>query len=328
MKEFWVDVRPWNKEAALAAIEGGATALLLNNSDEAKSLARIPIIAPDGDLIEGRDFHKIEITDKATEEQAADYARVSRVIVRTTDWTVIPLENLVAVSDRIIAEVADAKEAALALGILEKGVGGILLNSQDPEEIRSVAALLEADGGTVPLLPLTITRITPVGVGDRVCIDTCSLFDEGEGMLVGNTSSALFLVAAETLENPYVSPRPFRVNAGAVHMYILSPDGKTCYLSEIGSGQTGCAVTGDGQSRTVSVGRVKIERRPLLLIEAEHEGRIASAVIQNAETVRLVGEDGVARSVVELKEGDRVLGHLMTGGRHFGVAIDETILER
>ena len=74
MKEFWVDIRPWNKEAALAAIEGGATALLLNNSDEAKSLARIPIIAPDGDLIEGRDFHKIEIIDKATEEQAADYA--------------------------------------------------------------------------------------------------------------------------------------------------------------------------------------------------------------------------------------------------------------
>jgi len=328
MKEFWVEIRPWKKEAALAAIEGGATALLLDRKEDAASLARIPIIAPDGDLLEGRDFQRVEITDKASEEKAAEYARLGPVIVSTTDWTVIPLENLVAVSDHIIAGVEDEAEAGLALGILEKGVGGLLLRSDDPDTIRRVAALIEGDAGTVPLVPLTITGITPVGVGDRVCIDTCSLFAEGEGMLVGNTSSALLLVAAETLDNPYVSPRPFRVNAGAVHMYILSPDGKTRYLSEIGAGDDGTAVAGEGNTRTVAVGRVKIERRPLLLIEAEGEGQTASAIIQNAETVRLVGEDGVARSVVDLKPGDRILGHLMKGGRHFGVAIDETILER
>ncbi|MBR1368196.1 3-dehydroquinate synthase [Methanocalculus chunghsingensis] len=328
MKEFWVEIRPWKKEAALAAIEGGATALLLDTKEDAASLARIPIIAPDGDLLEGRDFRRVEITDKASEEKAAESARLGPVIVSTTDWTVIPLENLVAVSDRIIAGVEDEAEAELALGILEKGVGGLLLTSDDPDIIRRVAALIEGGAGTVPLVPLTITGITPVGVGDRVCIDTCSLFAEGEGMLVGNTSSALLLVAAETLENPYVSPRPFRVNAGAVHMYILAPDGRTRYLSEIGAGDDGTAVAEAGKTRTVAVGRVKIERRPLLLIEAEGEGQTASAIIQNAETVRLVGEDGVARSVVELKPGDRILGHLMKGGRHFGVAIDETILER
>ena len=328
MKEFWVEIRPWKKEAALAAIEGGATALLLDTKEDAASLARIPIIAPDGDLIEGRDFQRVEISDKASEEKAAEQARLGPVVVSTTDWTVIPLENLVAVSDHIIARVEDEAEAELALGILEKGVGGLLLRSDDPEVIRHVAALIEGDAGTVPLVPLTITGITPVGVGDRVCIDTCSLFSEGEGMLVGNTSSALLLVAAETLENPYVSPRPFRVNAGAVHMYILAPDGRTRYLSEIGAGDEGTAIAGAGRTRTVAVGRVKIERRPLLLIEAEGEGQTASAIIQNAETVRLVGEDGGARSVVELKPGDRILGHLMKGGRHFGIAIDETILER
>lgn len=328
MKEFWVEISPWKKEAALAAIEGGATALFLDSKEQAAGLARIPIASTDGDLIEGRDYQRIEISDKATEEQAADYARHGRVIVRTTDWTVIPLENLVAVSDQIIAEVTDAEEAALALGILEKGVGGILLVSDDPGEIRSVAALLEGDGGTVPLVSLTVTGIRSVGVGDRVCIDTCSLLNESEGMLVGNTSSALLLVAAETLENPYVSPRPFRVNAGAVHMYLLAPDGKTRYLSEVGAGQTGSSVAADGKSRSVSVGRVKIERRPMLLIEAERDGAVASAVIQNAETVRLVGEDGNCISVVDLREGDQILGYLTTGGRHFGVAIDETIIER
>jgi len=328
MKEFWVEILPWDKEAALAAIEGGATALLLESKDQAASLARIPIISADGDLMEGRDFKRIEIRDKSTEEQAAEYAKHGRVVVRTTDWTVIPLENLVSVSDRIIAEVNNADEVALALGILEKGVGGILLKSRDPEQIRSVAALMEGDASTLPLLPLTITRITPVGIGDRVCIDTCSLFAEGEGMLVGNTSSALLLIAAETMENPYVSPRPFRVNAGAVHMYILSPDGKTRYLSEISAGDKGTAVSENGRTRTLSVGRVKIERRPLLLVEAAREGQTASAVIQNAETVRLVSEDGTATSIVDLREGDRILGHLMSGGRHFGVAIDETIIER
>lgn len=328
MKEFWVEILPWDKEAALAAIEGGATALLLESKDQAASLARIPIISADGDLMEGRDFHRIEIRDKSTEEKAAECAKNSIVVVNTTDWTVIPLENLVAVSDRIIAEVNSAEEAALALGILEKGVGGILLKSRDPDQIRSVAALMEGDASTTSLVPLTITRIAPVGVGDRVCIDTCSLFDEGEGMLVGNTSSALILVAAETMENPYVSPRPFRVNAGAVHMYILSPDGKTRYLSEISTGDKGTAVFENGRTRTLSIGRVKIERRPLLLVEAACEGQTASAVIQNAETVRLVSEDGTARSIIDLREGDRILGHLMSGGRHFGVAIDETIIER
>ena len=57
-------------------------------------------------------------------------------------------------------------------------------------------------------------------MGDRVCVDTCANMGLGEGMLVGNSSGGLFLVHAESLENPYVAPRPFRVNAGPVHAYI------------------------------------------------------------------------------------------------------------
>ena len=43
------------------------------------------------------------------------------MIVTTSDWTVIPLENLVAQSDQIIATVKNVKEAELALHVLEKG---------------------------------------------------------------------------------------------------------------------------------------------------------------------------------------------------------------
>lgn len=167
-------------------------------------------------------------------------------------------------------------------------------------------------------------------MGDRVCVDTCTMMHDGEGMAVGNTSSAFLLVHAETLENPYVSPRPFRVNAGAVHSYALVAGGKTSYLSEISAGDRVLIVNSAGETEEATVGRVKIEKRPLLLVEAEPEGGGApiSAVLQNAETIRLMREDGSAVSVIDLKPGDRILGRMEKGGRHFGHAIEETILEK
>ncbi|MDD1718967.1 MAG: 3-dehydroquinate synthase II, partial [Methanoregulaceae archaeon] len=168
----------------------------------------------------------------------------------------------------------------------------------------------------------------PVGMGDRVCVDTCSMLSDGEGMLVGNTSSGFLLVHAETLENPYVAPRPFRVNAGAVHAYALMPGGKTSYLSDLKVGDRVLVTDSCGKAKEEVVGRVKIERRPLLLIEAESSGSKMGLVLQNAETIRLVTEDGCAKSVVALSVGDCVIGYTSEGGRHFGVAVKEKILEK
>ncbi|MEN6609980.1 MAG: 3-dehydroquinate synthase II, partial [Methanoregulaceae archaeon] len=140
----------------------------------------------------------------------------------------------------------------------------------------------------------------------------------------------MLLVHAETLENPYVAPRPFRVNAGAVHAYVMGGDGRTPYLSDLRTGDHLTVIDARGNARDAVVGRVKIERRPLLLVEAESEGAAAkvSLVLQNAETIRLVAENGGAISVAQLKTGDRILGSAMSGGRHFGVAVKETILEK
>jgi len=250
------------------------------------------------------------------------------VVVSAEDWTVIPLENLVAQADRIIACVHTRAEAELALNILEKGVAGILLQTDDPGVVKETGALIQRGQERCNLVPFTITTIRPAGMGDRVCVDTCSMMKEGEGMLIGNTSSAFLLVHAETLENPYVAPRPFRVNAGAVHAYILSPGGKTAYLSDLSAGDRVMVAGKDGETREVTVGRVKIEQRPLLIVEAEANGKPYSLVLQNAETIRLVGEDGRARSVVEIAPGDRVLGCTMDAGRHFGMAVREKILEK
>jgi 3-dehydroquinate synthase II len=328
MKQFWVDIRPWNKEIATTAIESGADAVVVDRADDIRRLGRITTIAPDGDLKIGTDVAEISITDKASENKAAGIKDKKFVIVTTSDWTVIPLENLVAQSDRIIAKVRDQKEAELAATVLERGVAGILLESKDPAVVRAVAQRIKASAGQVSLVPFTVTKITPVGMGDRVCVDTCSMLEDGQGMLMGNTSSAMLLVHAETLENPYVAPRPFRVNAGAVHAYIMLPDGKTAYLSDLAIGGSVLVADAEGKARSAIVGRTKIERRPLLLVEAEAEGAKVSLILQNAETIRLVQEDGSAMSVVHLKKGDRVMGCALEGGRHFGIAVKETIIEK
>ena len=328
MKQFWVDCRPWNKDVATTAIESGADAIVADRAEDVKRLGRITTAAPDGDLVFGKDVIECTITDKASENEAAQKGKNRIVVVTTSDWTVIPLENLVAQSDRIVAAVKDTHEAELALHVLEKGVWGILLKTADPFVVKAVAALIKSQAGTVSLVPFTVTKIRPVGMGDRVCVDTCSMLADGDGMLMGNTSSAMLLVHAETLENPYVAPRPFRVNAGAVHAYILMPDGKTAYLSDLSIGGQVLVSDAKGTARSAIVGRTKIERRPLLLVEAEGGGAKASLILQNAETIRLVAPDGSAISVVNLAAGDTILGCSLEGGRHFGMAVKETIREK
>jgi 3-dehydroquinate synthase II len=329
MKQFWVDARPWNKDVVTTAIESGADAVVAEKAGDVKRLGRITTIAPDGDLVPGKDVIECTITDKASENEAAAKGKNRIVIVTTSDWTVIPLENLVAQSDKIIAEVKNVHEAELALHVLEKGVYGILLKTSDPAVVKAVAALVKSTSGSVQLVPFTVTKIHPVGMGDRVCVDTCSMLSDGDGMLMGNTSSAMLLVHAETLENPYVAPRPFRVNAGAVHAYILLPDGKTAYLADLSIGGQVLVSDHKGAGRSAIVGRTKIERRPLLLVEATTEGGTkASLILQNAETIRLVAPDGSAISVVNLAPGNKILGCALEGGRHFGMAVKETIREK
>jgi 3-dehydroquinate synthase II len=328
MKQFWVDIRPWNKEIATTAIESGADAVVVDKADEVRKLGRITTIAPDGDLKIGPDVAECTITDKKSENAAAGIKDKKFVIVTTSDWTVIPLENLVAQSDRIIAKVRNLKEAELALTVLERGVAGILLETKDPAVVRDIAQRVKASTSKIGLVPFTVTKIQPVGMGDRVCVDTCSMLADGEGMLMGNTSSAMLLVHAETLENPYVAPRPFRVNAGAVHAYILLPDGKTAYLADLAIGGQVLVTDAGGTAHPAVIGRTKIERRPLLLVEAEAGRAKVSLILQNAETIRLVRKDGGAVSVVSLAVGDTIMGCTLEGGRHFGMAVKETIREK
>ncbi len=147
-------------------------------------------------------------------------------------------------------------------------------------------------------------------------------------MLVGNTASGFFLVHSESIDNPYVASRPFRVNAGAVHAYTLSPGNKTKYLADLKAGDEVMIVDFHGNSQIAYLGRNKIEKRPMMLIEAQAQNQPISLILQNAETIRLVDSEGKAVSVTSLKPGDTVLVHIEKTGRHFGMKVDETLIER
>ena len=83
-----------------------------------------------------------------------------------------------------------------------------------------------------------------------------------------------------------------------------------------------------GQAQRAVVGRVKIEKRPLILVEGEAEGAVFSVILQNAETIRLTAPEGNPVSVVDVKEGSEVLVALEEAGRHFGIKVDESIQEK
>ena len=49
-----------------------------------------------------------------------------------------------------------------------------------------------------------------------------------------------------------------------VHAYLAAPGGRTAYLSELQSGAEVLVVDPQGCQRTAVVGRIKVERRPLV----------------------------------------------------------------
>ena len=331
MKKLWVSAVPYNKEVVISALESGAEAVVLpdGKSSDVRQFGKIKTIEKNGDIVPGIDVEFIDIAGKADEDKAAKVPPNKIVVLRMLDWMIIPIENLLARrGQNIMVQVETSQQAKLMVEILEKGVDGVVLNTTDVNEIKKTAEIIAGVSEKITLVTATITNTKQLGMGDRACLDTCTQMTLGEGMLVGNTASGFFLVHSESIDNPYVASRPFRVNAGAVHAYTLTPGGKTKYLADLKAGDEVMLIDFKGKSQIAYLGRNKIEKRPMMLIEAEAEGAPISLVMQNAETIRLVSPDGKAISITSLKPGDKVLGRVENAGRHFGMQVDETLVER
>lgn len=326
MARVYFRCEPFDKGAVTLALESGVDGVIVprEHVEAVAGLSRCPVWAAE-------DTPAVALTVKADEEAVLERLRAGERVTLARGWEVIPVENLLAQSDSVLAEAGNLEEARLAAGILERGVEGIVVLPEAVGELKAIVAQCKLSQGREELQEAVITRVEPVGLGHRVCADTLSLLKRGQGMLVGNSSAFTFLVHAETEHNEYVAARPFRVNAGAVHAYARLPHDKTCYLGELTAGQEVLIVGADGQTTVATLGRVKIEVRPMLLIEAEVRGpqgtQRGAVFLQNAETIRLTAPDGTPLSVVSLKPGDVVLCRTDEAGRHFGMRIKEEIRE-
>ena len=325
---------PYCKEDVTLALEAGVQGLIVpaKNLEAAAGLARCLVLADDS-------VHSLGIASAGDEERAAALLAAGQTVLLRRNWEVIPVENLLARGSGreseyglLALEATGPEEAALAAGILEKGVPVVLVEKL--ECLGEIVSVLESGRERLELAEAEITEIRPVGLGHRVCVDTLSSLKRGQGMLAGNSAAFTFLVNAETEHNEYVAARPFRVNAGAVHAYVLLPGDRTAYLGDLEAGQETLIVDHQGDCVPAVIGRLKTERRPMLLLRARSvDGREGSVFLQNAETIRLVRPGGEATSVVQLRPGDKVLCHLDSGngesgtGRHFGMRVREDVSE-
>ena len=286
--------------------------------------------------LKGKKFgKKFKVSSNKDIENVLDSAKklgLDFVIIEVKDWKIIPLENIIAklhkIHTKIFSVARNAKEARKMFSILDVGVDGVIFNTGSMNEVRQ--ALVYLGSKSFELSSAKIIEIQEVGDGERVCVDTASMLNRGEGMLVGSRANFLFLVHNESVGSSFTSPRPFRVNAGAVHCYTLAPDGTTKYLSELETGVEILVLDSKGKARRAAIGRCKIEKRPMLMIKAKVGDEIGGIIAQDAETIRFVKPNGQLVSVTHLKKGDSVIVHSKAAtGRHFGMEVsDEYILEK
>ena len=90
------------------------------------------------------DVEFIDIAGKADEDRAAAVPGNKLVVLKMLDWTIIPIENLLARRGKnIMVQVENSEQARLMVEILEKGVDGVVLNTTDINEIKKTAEIIQ-----------------------------------------------------------------------------------------------------------------------------------------------------------------------------------------
>ena len=289
----------------------------------------------------------VEVTGSNSQQDAKKMVGiVDWIVLEFENWSMIPIENLIAASQntptKIAAKIRHASEAQGAGFALETGVDAIIVENdksiieaalitkfQRTENKEKIELEDNKPDKKLEIVPHRIISIEDGGVGERYCIDLTTLLQDGEGLLIGSSASSLVIVHGETLESDYVPPRPFRVNAGPPHSYVLMANGATKYLSELESNDSVLICDVLGNTRVAQIGRLKIEKRPFLHIYWHNIfDKPSSMFLQQAETVRLIKSDGGLISITSLKQGDSILGWNDIGSRHIGQKIHSQVVER
>ena len=286
------------------------------------------------------------ISDLESQNEARKFVgSVAWIVLEFEDWSMIPIENLIAACQgtptKIAAKIRTPEEAQGAGFALETGVDALIVDDQ--QDMIDAAFIIKSQRGEINVNPMVekiesdtleitshqIISIEQGGIGERYCIDLTSLLSVGEGMLIGSSASSLVLVHGETLDSEFVPQRPFRVNAGPPHSYVMMADRTTKYISELKTNDSVLVSNIEGTTRIATIGRLKIERRPFLSLYWHNLfDKPSSIFLQQAETVRLINSSGNMKSVTSLKIGDTILGWNGKGSRHVGESINSKVEER
>jgi 3-dehydroquinate synthase II len=163
-------------------------------------------------------FKKVTSNVDVDEIERASETGAELVIVDAPNWKIIPLENIIAKlhksKTKVFATAKSSQEVATLFAVLELGVDGVILSTDSEEEVDRVRR--ELTTARFLITRAKIKEVKDVGTGERVCVDTASMMRMGEGMLVGSRSNFMLLVHNESVGSSFTSPRPFRVNAGAI----------------------------------------------------------------------------------------------------------------
>jgi 3-amino-4-hydroxybenzoic acid synthase len=270
---------------------------------------------------------------EALESAWKDASKYDYILVDFDLPTNIPLELIIARLQKgntnILKQVTTLTDMEVCFGVMEQGSDGVAFTSTDIHEVIKVCEALEKQNySKLNLHPLTVTDVRHIGMGMRSCIDTTGIMTQDEGMLIGSTSQGGIFVCSETHYLPYMNLRPFRVNAGAVHSYIWMPNNTAEYLTDLSAGSQVLCINTKGEVRTLSVGRVKTEMRPLLLIKGEAAGKEINVIVQDDWHIRIMGADGKPKNASLIKPGEQLLAYVSEPGRHVGIKVNETILEK
>jgi 3-dehydroquinate synthase II len=283
MKEIWADSKQIAKKLSIHYLgeKGRWTSVVLRG---------------EGDLVKLREAQK----------EGAE-----RAVISCPAWSAAPQKELAIISKKLklIAKVKDSNQAKEAMNALDRALVGFLVSPSKTSEIEKLKRILAGEDA-ISFEAATITGVRKTDSGERSCIDTCEIMSANEGMLVGFDANSFILVQAESSrEDSSVEPRSFRVNAGAVSLYTLLSENKAEFLAEIISGDDVLIVDRNGKARKAVVGRNRIERRPLALVEAKIGSRQVTALLQDSENVCVMTPNG-SKSVPKLKKGDEILVHI------------------
>ena len=279
--------------------------------------------------------------EKNQKEAMSLVGSVEWIFITSNDWKMIPLENIISASQGTPTKIAakmDSEEqlmgAAYALGT---GVDALVIT--DLEGSLNIARSIVKDKKAMEDLSLNENKVSfekvelieveSVGNADRVCIDLLNMLNEGDGIFVGSSSKSMLLMHSETIKSEFVPTRPFRINAGAVHAYTLLADGSTKYLCELKAGDKILVSNSKGDTYPSTIGRLKIEPRPMLMLKWRDENDNESqSFVQQAETVRVIDNSEEPKSVTKLLKGEYLFARIEHKGRHVGKKIQTIVEER